>query len=641
MNSAVALDDFAPRSLGEQVQAFTTLARESRLTLIYGARDCGMTSLLKTGILPSLGRRRRDLALSLQAPAVGHPRLPDRRGAADLANRRSELAVYVDAWSESPIACLQERILAALSKVGVDTSFGASSLVTGLSRWSRQFNLRFLIVFDRFEEYLKAPFESSGARAFAEEWARILAQPSLPVNFLICVQDDARPLMDQFAERLSAFGKSELRLPRLWNANYMVLHRHDPCLAEDAQPTLSDAPFEMEPTRIEPIPWSSSTLRGLAPHRSGAWRMVPIAVVLVLLATVAEYERQSGAKRGLVAAMDPDTPVAALTAAPTSQVKAPAPRAAVHAVVLADADNATDSRVASELSKAIGSAPGSALGVQALQGRPRRTAEAALASLAILPYSALLEARSASSSGKADEALHVLTPLYPDELYFFVRTSSPLNYIHEIRGWNINIGPASGTRAASGRLLYSEMFGATIPATTATNLALEDALRVLVTDEGLDVVISAAPPASLWTNASTRDIAGAIRPLKFDRNHPVNSQVLQSFIPTTAHPSDGPWRGQTVETLAVMSYLVALDPPDHSEDLQLTAIAQALCADLPALRLQGDERWRQVALGSHPDVGWPYSTRAQEAFRDCAPSTAVSLGRPQPTALNAAGSLDR
>lgn len=270
-----------------------TLARESRLTLVYGTRDCGMTTLLKTGILPSLGRRRSDSARSLPANGMGGAPMPDRRSNDSAANRKFELPIYVGAWNRASSAYLQERILISLSRVGIYTTFAKASLVTNLLSWSKQFNVRFVVIFDRFEEYLMAPFDNRGIREFAEQWVRILAHPALPVNFLICVRNDARPLMDRFAQRVSGICEDDLSLPRLWDANFVVVTKHEDIYPANLPHSQSAAASKNQYERVERLRSRPKRPISSVTKRSGAWRMVLVAVALLALAAFAEFERQS------------------------------------------------------------------------------------------------------------------------------------------------------------------------------------------------------------------------------------------------------------------------------------------------------------------------------------------------------------
>ena len=604
--------DVTPRPREREAKRLAGLLRESRLTLIYEGPDGGLTSLLQTGILPRLCRRRGDLVLGRAAQTTHRTLLPDRRSDGGPAERRSEVAVYVDAWSGSPIAKLQERIAESLAAGGVDAAVAASPLAESLAAWSRRLDARFLIIFDRFEEYLRAPFDGSGVRELAEQWVQILEQPGLPVNFLIGMRSDARPLMDQFAERISGFGQYGSSLPRLWNANFMVFGKRAAEVGAKPLPiTQSRAAPNFQPPPSAPVRAQPRRLTGSRSKRFGDWRLISVALALLLLAATAEFDRQLEAKRQQASS----TASAGSTPAPGA---APIPPVRIHAVLLADADNATDDRIAREFAKIVVSASGGDLSVRPLRGLAGRASEAALPRLAIVPNSTLREAKLATLAKRTDQTMQVVTPLYAGEMYFIARASSPLSFIHEIRGWEINIGPPSGTRAANAQLAYREMFDVPMPKTTSSNDEVQEAMRKLVDDEGVDVVVLVAPQPAFWHSLVTAQIGHAIKLLKLDRGNPASLRALQSFVPTTVHATaEFPWRGPDMETLAVMSFLVALDPPSHAEDSLLRGVAQALCANLPALRLNGDPKWRQVQLGSQPEAGWPYSRPAQAAFRAC------------------------
>src|SRR5438309_232517 len=63
-------------------------------------------------------------------------------------------------------------------------------------------------------------------------------------------------------------------------------------------------------------------------------------------------------------------------------------------------------------------------------------------------YQAFLDLAAAGNAeaGEMIRPLRVIMPLYNEEIYFIVRSNSPLNFVHEIKNAKINVGPLrSGT----------------------------------------------------------------------------------------------------------------------------------------------------------------------------------------------------
>jgi len=182
--------------------------RCARLTLVYGAAGCGKTTLLKAGLLPVLQRRSLDRS-PIDCEAANQPRGEgERRKPIDGADRSSEIAeivVFLDSWGGSPVASLQARIGDALSVAGVGSANVTLPLGQSLAYWSGLLNTRFLLVLDRFDEYLATPVQSAGVRELSEELLGVLEHPDLPANLLLCMRDQARPMMTRIGDCLSAF----------------------------------------------------------------------------------------------------------------------------------------------------------------------------------------------------------------------------------------------------------------------------------------------------------------------------------------------------------------------------------------------------------------------------------------------------
>src|SRR5262245_57390076 len=214
-DTAVQLDPtWHPRDF--EAQMLIDLFRLSRLTLLYGAQGAGKTTLLKAGVLPLLRRRAEDRNITQgEKPRVVVP-FPDRRAKDAARGRSAEIAVIFDGWSDIPLAALHTGILDMLPGKSARTA-GSQNLTENLARWNEE-GLRFFIILDCFEQYLRAPYDRAGIAEFEYEFVRMVNQPRLAAHFLLSVRDDAEPLLNRFRDRINGFGDAFLRLPDLHRA---------------------------------------------------------------------------------------------------------------------------------------------------------------------------------------------------------------------------------------------------------------------------------------------------------------------------------------------------------------------------------------------------------------------------------------
>jgi hypothetical protein len=89
------------------------------------------------------------------------------------------------------------------------------NLSESLAAWGKEHGLRFFIILDGFEQYLRAPHDRAGIAEFEYELVRMINEPRLPAHFLLSLRGDAAPLLDRFRERIKGFGDAFLRLPDL------------------------------------------------------------------------------------------------------------------------------------------------------------------------------------------------------------------------------------------------------------------------------------------------------------------------------------------------------------------------------------------------------------------------------------------
>lgn len=190
--------------------------RTSRLTVLYGGSAGSVSEFIATAVVPRLGQRHWDrrLAQPRQTEFTG----PGQSGR--ISKRQSgasaELPVLIDRWSGSAIATLQARINDSLDGAGAYMTSIPLPIGESLSAWSQVLDLRFLIILDRFEEFLERCADSDDGRAFTQELVEVLRRPELAVNFLICVAASSEDRMQRYQTQLAGLDLDEafsIRLP--------------------------------------------------------------------------------------------------------------------------------------------------------------------------------------------------------------------------------------------------------------------------------------------------------------------------------------------------------------------------------------------------------------------------------------------
>ena len=182
--------------------------------VLYGDTGAGKTTLVKAGVLPLLRRRVGDREFARDTESRVVLPFPDRRNSDRVVAHRAEVAIFFDAWSKTPLTTLQTRILNALPAGRMRMALQFSHLAESLAAWSKELDVRFLIVFDRFEEYLAASIALPGIRQFADDFAQAVNEPLLPANFLLLLPDE-QALLERFGERIPSLRDDYLRLPPL------------------------------------------------------------------------------------------------------------------------------------------------------------------------------------------------------------------------------------------------------------------------------------------------------------------------------------------------------------------------------------------------------------------------------------------
>jgi hypothetical protein len=236
-------------------------------------------------------------------------------------------------------------------------------------------------------------------------------------------------------------------------------------------------------------------------------------------------------------------------------------------------------------------------------------------------YQAFLDLAAAGNAeaGEMIRPLRVIMPLYNEEIYFIVRSNSPLNFVHEIKDAKINVGPLRSGTAMSATTIYRQLFGTALPDANASFLSNEDALLKLVGDSGLDVVVVVAgQPAKLLVDMKP-EARKLIKLLKFDPANPASAAAFKTYFPATIRASSYPnLLPADIPGAAVKAFLVTYDYKLAGSVERLGKFARSLCQNFSQLQAEGHPKWREVQLAL-PDLpqGWAYYSPMQRALKAC------------------------
>jgi TRAP transporter TAXI family solute receptor len=243
-------------------------------------------------------------------------------------------------------------------------------------------------------------------------------------------------------------------------------------------------------------------------------------------------------------------------------------------------------------------------------------------------YQAFLDYAARGNAEAADliKPLRVVLPLYDEEIYFVVRADSPLQYVHEIKGSKINIGPLQSGTAMSTTTIYKLMFNESIPDANVSTFTNEEALIKLSTDKSVDVVaIIAGQPAKLLAEMKP-EAKQLVRLLKVDPDNAATKAALQTYVPATIRSASYPnWLDQDVNGLAVKAYLVTYNYTYRVTVDHLAAFARSMCQNFGVLQTEGHPKWRDVRLQLPPlGRGWSYYAPMERVLRNCPEASAAT-----------------
>lgn len=200
-----------------EARLLSDVLRTSRLALLFGEAGSDKTAFLKNGLMAVLRRRASDRSTPPAARESGvvvpfadrRRRLP-----AAASKRRLELVVYFDGWGDAPLAALQASIHQAAGRNPPAPAQAPLRLSETLATLSGQLDASFIILLDRFEEFLQAPADREDIVQFTNELVDAVTQVRLPANFLLSLNEPARPQLGRLRGRIPGFDDYSLKLPQ-------------------------------------------------------------------------------------------------------------------------------------------------------------------------------------------------------------------------------------------------------------------------------------------------------------------------------------------------------------------------------------------------------------------------------------------
>lgn len=210
--------------------------------------------------------------------------------------------------------------------------------------------------------------------------------------------------------------------------------------------------------------------------------------------------------------------------------------------------------------------------------------------------------------------IRVIASLHEEDIYFLVRSDSPLNFVHEIQNARINLGPLQSSTALTVATLYRLMFDTAVDERLTSFLSHQDAL-VKLTEQGLDVVAFVAPnPARLLAEMKP-EARRFVKLLKFDPAHPGAGKALKVYSVKTIPAANYP--NLLVEDLPALAVKIYLVSHGRNDALQLR-LAESWCQNLPRLRVEGHPALSGLEPGLPPLLpGWNYSQPFERGLRAC------------------------
>ena len=206
--------DPASLPLAQEARLLVALLRSSRLALLFGEPGADKSAFLQSSLRPLLQRRSGDQQASPPPRDTGVVvPFPDRRQRAGAARRKRELVVLFDDWSGTPLTALQASLRLAARPPQTTPHAATERLTDSVYDLGERLDIHFIVLLDRFEEFLRLPPQRDGVTEFTDALVEALNAAQLPASFLLSLNEDARPALAGLRGRIPGFDDFSLKLP--------------------------------------------------------------------------------------------------------------------------------------------------------------------------------------------------------------------------------------------------------------------------------------------------------------------------------------------------------------------------------------------------------------------------------------------
>lgn len=206
--------DLASHALAQEARLLVALLRSSRLALLFGEAGSDKSAFLQSSLLPLLQRRVEDRQPPAPARETGGVvPFPDRRQRSGAARVQREVVLLFDDWSGAPLQALRWGLELAAQPGEPPPPAAPARLTDSLHALSERFDIHFIVVLDRFEEFLRLPPQRDGVAEFTDALIEALNASQLPASFLLSLNEDARPALAGLRRRVPGFDDFSLKLP--------------------------------------------------------------------------------------------------------------------------------------------------------------------------------------------------------------------------------------------------------------------------------------------------------------------------------------------------------------------------------------------------------------------------------------------
>jgi hypothetical protein len=206
--------DPASLPLAQEARLLVALLRSSRLALVFGELGSDKSEFLQSSLLPLLQRRVGDQAIAPRPRESGVVvPFPDRRNRNSTAHRKREVVVLFDDWSGTPLTDLYACLRRAARPAESTPPAQPQRLTDSIHDLSERFDIHFIVLLDRFEEFLRLPPQRDGITEFTNALVDALNASQLQASFLLSLNEDARPALAGLRHRIPGFDDFSLKLP--------------------------------------------------------------------------------------------------------------------------------------------------------------------------------------------------------------------------------------------------------------------------------------------------------------------------------------------------------------------------------------------------------------------------------------------